>query len=107
MLDLQWARFWLTAAILGAGLLLFVGAALGNCRFAYVMNRVHAAGIGDSMGLFCVALAVAVNAPGLFEAVKCFLPVAFLWICSPVSSHLIAQIEYYTNQRLYEHMTRL
>ena len=107
MFDFAWARFWLTAVVLGAGLLCFAGAVLGNCRFAYVMNRVHAAGIGDAMGLFCVVLAASVNAAGLLEAVKCFLPVAFLWVCSPVSSHLIAQIEYYTNRRLYEHMTRL
>ena len=104
---MEWARFWLTAVILCIGLLFFAGAVLGNCRFAYVMNRVHAAGLGDTMGLFFTVLAAAVNAAGMFEAVKCFLPLVFLWICSPVSSHLVAQIEYYTNQRLYEHMDRL
>ena len=103
----EWVRFWLTAAILCVGLLFFAGAVLGNCRFAYVMNRVHAAGIGDTMGLFYVALAVALNAHGLPEALKCFLPLVFLWVCSPVSSHFVAQIEYYTNQHLYDHMTRL
>ena len=103
----EWARFWLTAVILCAGLVFFAGAVLGNCRFAYVMNRVHAAGIGDTMGLFYVVLAVALNASGLLEALKCFLPLIFLWVCSPVSSHFIAQIEYYTNQHLYDHMTRL
>lgn len=104
---LEWVRFWLTAAALVAGLLFFVGAVLGNCRFAYIMNRVHAAGLGDTMGLFFVTLAAVVNAAGPFEAVKTFLPLFFLWICSPVSSHLIAQIEYYTNQHIYDHMTRL
>ena len=103
----EWVRFWLTAVILVIALLFFAGAVLGNCRFSYVMNRVHAAGMGDTMGLFYVVLAAAVNASGLFEAAKCFLPLVFLWICSPVSSHLVAQIEYYTNQHLYDHMTRL
>lgn len=108
MSDIQeWAFFWLTAVIVFLGLLFFVGAVVGNCRFAYVMNRVHAAGMGDTMGLFYIVLAAAVNASGILEAVKCFLPLVFLWICSPVSSHLIAQIEYYTNQRLYDHMSRL
>ena len=108
MSDVQeWARFWLTAVILLLGLLFFAGAVLGNCRFAYVMNRVHAAGMGDTMGLFYVVLAAAIGAAGILEAVKCFLPLVFLWICSPVSSHLVAQIEYYTNQHLYDHMTRL
>lgn len=103
----EWVRFWLTAVVLLIGLLFFAGAALGNCRFAYVMNRVHAAGLGDTMGLFFVVLAAFMNAAGPFEAVKTFLPLVFLWICSPVSSHLVAQIEYYTNRHLYEHMTRL
>ena len=107
MSDVQeWARFWLTAVILLIGLLFFAGAVLGNCRFAYVMNRVHAAGMGDTMGLFYVVLAAAIGASGVFEAVKCFLPLLFLWICSPVSSHFLALIEYYREPRLYEHVKR-
>lgn len=104
---LEWVRFWLSAASMAVGILCFAGAVLGNCRFAYVMNRVHAAGLGDTMGLFCVLLALVISASSLFEAGKLVLPLLFLWICSPVSSHFLAEIEYYTNKRLYEHMDRL
>ena len=100
----EWMRFLLTAVFLTAGLLLFIGAVVGNCRFAYVMNRVHAAGLGDSMGLLCVAAALLFGADGLFAAGKVLLPPLFLWICSPVSSHLLAQIEYFTNTKIYEHI---
>ena len=103
---LEWVRFGLTAVVLCTGLAFFAGAVLGNCRFAYVMNRVHAAGLGDTMGLFYVTLAMSVQADGFFEVCKIFLPLVFLWICSPVSSHMVAQIEYYTNQHIYDHMTR-
>ena len=104
---LDWIRFWITAALVAAGLVFFIGAALGNCRFAYVMNRVHAAGLGDTMGLFFVLLGLAVSADGVLEMGKTMLPLVFLWLCSPVSSHFLAQIEYFTNERFYEHMDRL
>ena len=104
---LEWIRFWISAALLITGLVFFTGAVVGNCRFAYVMNRVHAAGLGDTMGLFFVLLGLSLRAEGLLEAGKTMLPLVFLWLCSPVSSHFLAQIEYYTNKHLYEHMDRL
>ncbi len=104
---IEWIRFWISAALLAAGLVFFSGAALGNCRFDYIMNRVHAGGLGDTMGLFCVIAALVVSAEGGWEACKLPLPLIFLWLCSPVSSHFLAQMEYYTNENLYEHMERL
>ena len=103
----EWVRFWITAGLLAVGLLFFIGAAMGNCRFAYVMNRVHAGGLGDTLGLLCVLLGLMVSSPGFWEGAKLLLPLVFLWICSPVSSHFLAEIEYYTNERFYEHMDRL
>ena len=104
---MEWVRFWITAALVTAGLVFFIGAVMGNCRFAYVMNRVHAAGLGDTMGLFFVLAGLMVSAPGVWEALKLLLPLVFLWMCSPVSSHFLADIEYYTNKKVYEHMKRL
>lgn len=102
----EWLRFGITAILLFAGLGFFAAAVVGNCRFSYVMNRIHAAGLGDTMGLFCTVAALAVSAGGLLAAGKLFLPLFFLWITSPVSSHFLGQIEYYTNPQLYEHMDR-
>ena len=103
---LDWLRFWLTAACLAGGLLFFAGAVIGNCRFRYVMNRIHAAGLGDTLGLFLTALALSLSAGSLVDALRLWLPVLFLWITSPVSSHFLGLTEYYTGTRLYEHMER-
>ena len=103
---LEWVRFWITAALLIVALGFFAAAVVGNCRFRYVMNRVHAAGVGDTMGLCFTVLALAVSAEGFGAGVKLFLPLVFLWITSPVSTHFLGQIEYYTNERLYSHMDR-
>ena len=104
---MEWVRFIAAAVILTAGLIFFIAAVVGNCRFAYVMNRVHAAGLGDTMGLCCVLLSLIISADSAFEGLKLLLPLIFLWICSPVSSHFLSQIEYYTNLNIYEYMKRL
>ncbi len=104
---LEWIRFWIAAIFLTAGLIFFVGAVIGNCRFRYIMNRVHAAGLGDTMGLFFVLLSLIISAEHLLEIGKLMMPLIFLWICSPVSSHFLAQIEYYTNRHFYDHMDRI
>lgn len=102
----EWVRFWLTAAVLIAGLGFLAAGAIGNCRFYYVMTRIHAAGLGDTMGLLLTVLALAVSADTVSGALRLFLPLLFLWVTSPVSSHFLAQIDYYTDPRLYEHMER-
>ena len=102
----EWVRFWLTAAVLIAGLGFLAAGVVGNCRFYYVMNRIHAAGLGDTMGLLLTVLALAVSADTVSGALRLFLPLLFLWVTSPVSSHFLAQIDYYTDPRLYEHMER-
>lgn len=102
----EWVRFWITAAVLAVGLGFLAAGVIGNCRFSYVMNRIHAAGVGDTMGLLLVTLALAFSAGGPLAAGKLLLPVIFLWITSPISGHFLGQIEYYTNPKLYEHMGR-
>ena len=100
----EWVRFWMTAAALAAGLGFLAAGVIGNCRFYYVMNRVHAAGLGDTMGLLLTALALAVSADSFLSGAKMFLPVVFLWITSPVSSHFLSLIEYCKEPDLYTHM---
>lgn len=102
----EWVQFWITAVLLAVGLGFFAAAVVGNYRFAYVMNRIHAAGLGDTMGLLFATIALAVSSGGGLEAGKLFLPLLFLWITSPISGHFLGQIEYYTNPRLYAHMRR-
>ena len=98
----EWIRFFVTAALLALGLVCFSAAVLGVWRFGFVMNRMHASGIGDSMGLLCIVLAM-VTATGLdIDSVKLLLLVVFLWATSPVSAHFLIQIEYFTNPRLYD-----
>lgn len=102
----EWLRFWLTAVVLAAALVFFAAGVVGSRRFNYVMNRIHAAGLGDTMGMLLTVLALTCSASSFSEGVRFFLPLLFLWITSPVSSHVLAQIDYYTDSYLYRHMKR-
>lgn len=101
-----WIRFAVTAACIVIGLISFTGAVIGNLRFGFIMNRIHAAGIGDTMALFFVVAGVAVSSGTAMDILKLFMLVFFLWVTSPVNTHFLSQLEYYTNQHLDEEMER-
>ena len=102
----EWIRLILTIACLLTALIGFTAAVIGVYRFGFVMNRLHAAGIGDTLGLFMVAVSLLLSlAPGL-DTWKLVLVIVFMWFTSPVSSHFLSQVEYYTNPHLYRYVDR-
>ena len=96
MLDL--IRFGLTAALLAAGLFLMATGVIAQFRFKYVLNRMHAASMGDSLGLFLVVVAMCISAPDGWTVVKLLLVSLFVWITSPTGGHLIARLELTSNE---------
>ncbi len=97
-MTLEWIRFWITAVCFLGAALSFLAEVLGVWRFGYVMNRMHAAGIGDTMGFFLVAAGLVVSANSFADVCKLVLLVFFLWFSSPASTHFLGQVEYFTNQ---------
>ena len=69
-------------------------------RFGFSLNRLHAASIGDTMGLGCIVLACAVKVG--FDAVtlKFLLVYAFMLLTSPMSGHLIGLLVYRTDRSI-------
>lgn len=90
---LDWIRFVLTACFLLSGLLILITAVIGAYKFDYVLNRMHAAAMGDTLGLLFCLLGLIISAPDVWTALKLALIIVFLWVASPVSSHLIARLE--------------
>ena len=72
------------------GLFVFFCSILGIYRFKYALNRMHAAALGDTMGIFRMA--------------KYALIILFFWLSSPISTHLIAKVELLTNKDCEERM---
>ena len=102
----EWIRFAVTALLLTASMIGFTTAVLGVYRLGFVMNRLHAAGIGDTLGIFGVIAAMAVISGFHLETLKLVLLIVFMWFTSPASSHFLSQVEYYTNPHLYRHTDR-
>ncbi len=102
----SWLQFTFTAVFLLLSLLSFTTAVLGVYRFHFVLNRIHAAGIGDTMGLFFLLLSLSISAPSLSHALKLALISLFFWCSSPVSTHFISQMEFYTNPDIYSAVKR-
>ena len=95
---LEWIRFGLTAVLLIIGLFLMATGVIAQYRFKYVLNRMHAASMGDSLGLFLVVIAMCISAPDFWTVVKLVLVSFFVWITSPTASHLIARLELTSNE---------
>ena len=85
------------------GLVIFMLQIFGVFKFKYVLNRMHAAAMGDTLGI-SVSMTGLILLSGLnVTSVKMALIVVFLWLASPVSSHLISRLEVVTNEHLAEH----
>lgn len=91
------------SALLLGGLVIFVVEVYGVFHLKYVLNRMHAAALGDTLGIACSMLGLMVLSGLNFSTVKMALVIIFLWFASPVSSHLLARMEAATNERIGEH----
>ena len=78
------------------GLFVFFTAVLGLFRFDYVLNRMHAAAVGDTLGVFCILIGLILLHGWSLSAAKAVLLLVFLWLTSPVAGHLIAEMEVWT-----------
>ena len=90
-------RFILGFLLLFLGILTFLLEVIGVFRFRYVLNRMHCAAIGDTLGIGLSLIGVMILCGWSFTTLKIFLVLLFLWFSSPASSHLIARLEITTN----------
>ncbi len=84
---------------LAFGLFAFLTAVLGLFRFDCALNRMHAAAVGDALGIFCILVGLMFLHRWSLATVKIALIFLFLWTTSPVSSHLLAEMELWTGSR--------
>lgn len=99
----EWIRFLIGALFLLAGMSIFVVEMIGVFRFKYVLNRMHAAAMGDTLGIgFSLAGLIIMNGFN-FTSLKLLFVIVFLWFSSPASSHLIARLEVTTDEEREKH----
>ena len=89
----EWIRFSVAAVFIISGLVFGLLAVFGVYRLKYVLNRMHAAAMGDTLGISLVLIGLIVIRGLSFDSLKFILIIFFLWLASPVASHLIARLE--------------
>ena len=100
---LEWIRFAAGVGLLLTGMGIFMLQIFGVFKFKYVLNRMHAAAMGDTLGLGASLTGLILLSGLNITSVKLALILVFLWLASPVASHLIARLEVVTNEQLEEY----
>lgn len=98
----QWIRFALSAACLVTGLVFMILAVFGVNRFHQALNRMHAAAMGDTLGILFVFAGLILIRGFSMDSLKLFLVILFFWTAGPVSGHMISRLEAMTDENLGE-----
>ena len=100
----QYIQFAFSALFILLGLFITITGVRGFYKLKFILNRMHAAAIIDTLGLFFIVLGLIIAngfilEDGSFDItnIKLACVVFFLWLTSPVSSHLIAKLIYMTD----------
>ena len=99
----DWIRLILGSAFLVCGLIIFFTEIFGVFHFRYALNRMHAAAMGDTLGIASCLIGLIIFSGVNFTSLKLLLIIVFLWFASPVSSHVLARLEVATNDNLEAH----
>ncbi len=102
MIVIDWMRFLVGTICLIVGVIVFIIQMIGIFKFKYVLDRMHAAALGDTLGIGSCLVGLMLLSGFNFTTLKLGLILVFLWFASPVSSHLIARLEMITNEKLEE-----
>jgi len=97
-----WIQLILVAGCLFIGLFFMITAVFGVNRFRKALNRMHAAAMGDTLGILFVILSLILMRGFSMDSLKLFLVILFFWIASPISSHMLSRLEVMTNENLGE-----
>ena len=96
----EWIRMLLGFSLLILSVTIFAIEIIGVFKMKISLNRMHAAAMGDTLGLGSGLLGLMIISGLNFTTLKMLLVWIFLWCTSPVASHLIARMEYETNDNL-------
>lgn len=105
---LGWINFAIATILIISGVVIGAIATFGMFRFRYILNRMHAAALVDTLVILLSLIGVMFLSSSVFtsgsEAFFCILKlclvIIFLWFASPVSSHLISRLEVTTNEKV-------
>ena len=99
-----WVRFGFSAFFAAVGVFAFISGAVGAFRLDYVLSRMHATALADTVGIGAIAISASIAAGVDFVTLKLLFSAAAMVLTSPVSTHMLAELEYRTGDELYKHV---
>ncbi len=97
-------RFVICAVLMAAGLFVILMSVFGVFRVRFLLNRVHCASSIDTLGALLVLCSLMVASGQEIYIWKLVTVIIFLWLGSPLSSHLVSRTELLTDDTALEHM---
>ena len=91
-MNISLIRFIIAAVLIMIGILIMVIQTFGVFKLSYALNRMHAAAMGDSLGIVIYGIS--------FASLKLLTVLVVFWFASPVCSHLLAKLEVSTNEQI-------
>ena len=85
-------RVILAIVLLSVGMLFILLSVIGVFRMKFVMNRMHAAALGDTCGLLFMMLGLITISGFTFTSLKLLGVLILFWLTSPVSGHLLSNM---------------
>lgn len=99
---IDWIQFGICAALIASGILVLFLSVTGVFRLKFALNRIHFAGMTDTLGLFLIIAGLIVASGFTYTSLKLLAILFFLWFTSPVCSHFLGKLEYETDPTLPE-----
>lgn len=99
----EWMKLIIGSLFLIGGMIIFFTELFGVFHFKYVLNRMHAAAMGDTLGITSCLIGLMIFSGLNSTTLKLLLIIIFLWFASPVSSHMLSRLEAATNENLADH----
>lgn len=96
----RWIQLAAASACFLVGIIFMILAVFGVNRFHKALNRMHAAAMGDTLGILFVFAGLIVMKGFSMDSLKLFLVILFFWSAGPVSGHMISRLEAMTDEEL-------
>ncbi len=85
-------------------MIIFALEVIGLIKFRFLLNRMHAAGMGDTLGISLCLLGLICMSGLSYDSLKLFLVIVFLWFASTTASHLISELEAVMDDKLEDYV---
>lgn len=93
----EYIRLGFAMAFLVAGIFVIFTAVFGIYKFNNALCRMHSAALCDTLGMLFVMIGLIILSGFTAVSLKMLCVILFMWLTSPVSSHLLSKLECITN----------